>query len=934
MNILAIVILIFGLTAARPALATDASDLCSGNPCVISGTHTLDPDSVLEFGIATAVELSSSAKLTIGSTASLSTRRVTFNAASVTMRGGAEIDGDGPLGQVVFNATAGSVSIESGATIDLHDNIAGIITLNATSDVTVAGTVDSSASQLDAQGGVLNITADGTVTLSGDLVMNATGSGAGGGEIVVSAGGDISVSSEITTKGGEFGGGPVDFYSQAGNIIFSGSIEASGGAPDGEAGSIDFTALAGSINIIGTMNGRGGVGAEEACGDGSPLTIDASGDIDLRSELRFIGGKHCLGGEVDISTSSNFTMHNGSAMVLTAGGSYGSGGGLTVSATGNATITDTDLTSPGGGGFVEIISGLTTEILGEIDAQGTSGEGLGGNIFLQGCILNVAATAELDTRAGFSYTGLGINNLRASGAMTVAGVVRASYENTFQYKTVPPVLSGTIEPTAVLVENLSLPDCESACGDGALDDGEVCDDGNLRGCDGCSSDCSRVDDICGDDILECNEICDDGNTDDGDGCESTCAPTGAAGVRIAGRKANNGCLVEWDLTIANPAMNSYTGRIDKDQECVDGDQRCDADETVDGRCTWDLATCVMVDNPELPSCNAGEIEFLRLRRPRYAYGSDVVNIANAETIANALIGLGGTVKAGTTTLQSGPNLSTPGACTERYEFEVPVGSRGHTTKPLSIGARDNAGHILVGNKINLTCLRNDAICGNGDVEIGERCDDDNTDSCDGCSSTCRVEECGNGILECGEQCDGGDTNGTGESRCSDSCQITPSDLRIPGGGSKKTDCVAEWTVETSASGVPISKSGLPKPLALCQAGDPSCDFDLDKAGCQFRVWGCFGGADGRLGCTAQAPTSIDLRRPSARSRKTTDQKARVALLEGLSGLALGAPGTESCTGMMLVDIPSGEKIRMSFRTGISGARKNDGDRLKLQCLSE
>jgi hypothetical protein len=38
--------------------------------------------------------------------------------------------------------------------------------------------------------------------------------------------------------------------------------------------------------------------------------------------------------------------------------------------------------------------------------------------------------------------------------------------------------------------------------------------------------------------------------------------------------------------------------------------------------------------------------------------------------------------------------------------------------------------------------------------------------------------------------------------------------------------------------------------------------------------------------------------------------------------------------MMLVDIPSGEKIRMSFRTGISGARKNDGDRLKLQCLSE
>ena len=64
--------------------------------------------------------------------------------------------------------------------------------------------------------------------------------------------------------------------------------------------------------------------------------------------------------------------------------------------------------------------------------------------------------------------------------------------------------------------------------------------------------------------------------------------------------------------------------------------------------------------------------------------------------------------------------------------------------------------VLVGNKLGLTCLTNDAVCGNGALEIGERCDDSNTASCDGCSSTCRVKTCGNGIIECGEQCDDGD----------------------------------------------------------------------------------------------------------------------------------------------------------------------------------
>lgn len=63
------------------------------------------------------------------------------------------------------------------------------------------------------------------------------------------------------------------------------------------------------------------------------------------------------------------------------------------------------------------------------------------------------------------------------------------------------------------------------------------------------------------------------------------------------------------------------------------------------------------------------------------------------------------------------------------------------------------------------------VCGDGDVEGSEECDDDNTDNGDGCSSTCTIEVpvCGNGNVEFGEECDDDNTNnGDG---CDENCQI-------------------------------------------------------------------------------------------------------------------------------------------------------------------
>jgi cysteine-rich repeat protein len=107
---------------------------------------------------------------------------------------------------------------------------------------------------------------------------------------------------------------------------------------------------------------------------------------------------------------------------------------------------------------------------------------------------------------------------------------------------------------------------QTGCGDGVLDPGEACDDGNLIAGDGCSSVCAV--EACGNSVLdageECDpgfgtdplappfpndyalgstavcdfdctlpvcgdayrneavEECDDGNTEDGDGCSATC----------------------------------------------------------------------------------------------------------------------------------------------------------------------------------------------------------------------------------------------------------------------------------------------------------------------------------------------------------------------------------------------------------------------------
>jgi cysteine-rich repeat protein len=80
----------------------------------------------------------------------------------------------------------------------------------------------------------------------------------------------------------------------------------------------------------------------------------------------------------------------------------------------------------------------------------------------------------------------------------------------------------------------------TGCGDGTLCAPEVCDDGNTVGGDGCSFACNSAE-VCGNGIVDVGEACDDNNTVSGDGCDANCKLTGCQnGVVTAGEQCDDG----------------------------------------------------------------------------------------------------------------------------------------------------------------------------------------------------------------------------------------------------------------------------------------------------------------------------------------------------------------------------------------------------------
>lgn len=84
---------------------------------------------------------------------------------------------------------------------------------------------------------------------------------------------------------------------------------------------------------------------------------------------------------------------------------------------------------------------------------------------------------------------------------------------------VPPSLVKKNQPNSVKFKGPTTI-CQEICGNGVLETGEACDDGNGIDGDGCDSNCTVT--ACGNGIVTAGEECDDGNTVGGDSCSASC----------------------------------------------------------------------------------------------------------------------------------------------------------------------------------------------------------------------------------------------------------------------------------------------------------------------------------------------------------------------------------------------------------------------------
>lgn len=113
------------------------------------------------------------------------------------------------------------------------------------------------------------------------------------------------------------------------------------------------------------------------------------------------------------------------------------------------------------------------------------------------------------------------------------------------------------------------------CGNGTLETGEECDDGNLASGDGCSAACAN-ETACGNGIVEGTEECDDHNTASGDGCSATCTIEAASACSLvpqSGCVAGNACDIVDDA--GDTSCREITVAGTSDSRCA-SDTECDA----------------------------------------------------------------------------------------------------------------------------------------------------------------------------------------------------------------------------------------------------------------------------------------------------------------------------------------------------------------------
>lgn len=128
---------------------------------------------------------------------------------------------------------------------------------------------------------------------------------------------------------------------------------------------------------------------------------------------------------------------------------------------------------------------------------------------------------------------------------------------------------------------------QAVCGDGTVQAGEMCDDGNKTNDDGCDDGAGGTcrPTGCGNGVKTGTEACDDGNATNGDGCDNNCKATACGnGVTTSGETCDDGNTAATDgcnTTCQTEAGYSCTAAVPSVCTLLCGNNVVDAGETCD-----------------------------------------------------------------------------------------------------------------------------------------------------------------------------------------------------------------------------------------------------------------------------------------------------------------------------------------------------------------
>lgn len=739
---------------------------------------------------------------------------------------------------------------------------------NGGSNPTVSPTYGSALSPLSlgsggqtaSGGGAIRITAN-SIAVEGSIIADGaagTFAGSSGGSIYLQTN-ELKGNGIISASGGDLtsydynGGGGGRISLEAENYLFTGTVDVSGGFSTktlGRTGTVkfpesslkDFTVnnnlyLGGDMEYtfgkltipsgaILYLDGNTAAGYNSATGkyEGTGVSItadiiDVKGEINANNRgfeyLKGPGaGSDSMGGTHGGKGSSNPASVYGSAENPISLGSGGGPNGHTY-----------------GGGAVKltankvIIDGLISANGKGVEGTGLASGGAGGSVWITTDALE--GTCRVSAKGGAAPLGYGGGG----------GRIAIYYRTTTCAKDSMSVEKGSGNGAYPLAEDgtLIFASLSSVCGNNYIEKGEACDDGNANNCDGCSSDCTRVDNFCGDGITECNEPCDDGNPDNEDFCKSDCT------LNVCGDtfKFLNTEECEDGNTESCDSCSSDCKR--KDNVCGDGIVECGetCDDNNNDNCDGCFSDCQRKDNV----CGDGVLECGEECDDGNQIDGDGCNTFTA----NCRHVCGDSKCDSDETCISCPNDCgrCPPACGDNTIDQGEV---------CDDGNKDNCDGCIS------DCSRIDNVKGDGILECNEFCDDGNTKNCDGCSADgSRADNiCGDKLLECDEECDDG--NPFDDDACKSDCTLnvcgdnvlkTGVEVCDDGNEDDKDSCKNDCTPNICGDGVILT-------------GFEDCDDennengDLCPADCRYRCGDaiCNNGED-KLSCNADCGDKCD-----------------------------------------------------------------------------